>query len=156
MNIFIFNKDTTLNAQQHCDKHVVKQLLEYTQLLCSAYYFTGESNDIDGVYKLTHKNHPCSIWVRESLSNWKYLYSLAMELYEEYIHRYGKLHKSGELALSLPTPNLKDSGLTNFVAVMPEQYVSKDIEQSYINYFNAEKQHIANWKERKVPKWYKK
>ena len=48
----------------------------------------------DYPYLPTMHNHPCSIWVRESLDNYEWLYNLAYELNEEYGHRYGKSHKS--------------------------------------------------------------
>ncbi len=67
MNIFILDEDITKSAQAHCDKHVVKMILESAQLLCTAVnYYAGEQVT---PYKSTHMNHPCSIWVRESLAN---------------------------------------------------------------------------------------
>lgn len=48
----------------HVNKHVVKMILESVQLLCSAHYMTNENNNstYKPPYKLTHKNHPSSIW----------------------------------------------------------------------------------------------
>ena len=100
MNIFILDYDKTKNAKYHVDRHCTKMLVEQMQLLSSAYYYTGQSKLAP--YKLTHKNHPCSIWVRESLENWLWLHEMTIELYIEYQHRYSnKQHKSGEKALQL-------------------------------------------------------
>ena len=44
-------------------------------------------------YKLTHKNHPCSVWARTSLDNFKWLGELGLELCKEYTYRYDKVHK---------------------------------------------------------------
>lgn len=151
MNIFILDYDVKTNAQYHCDKHVVKMLPEQTQLLCSAYYFCNEAHK--SPYKLSHKNHPCSIWVRESLSNWLLLRDMTLALYDEYQYRYNKVHKSGEIVKQLPTPNLVDLGATPFAQAMPDMYRSSDAVQSYRNYYLGEKQHLFKWTRREMPAW---
>lgn len=152
MNIFVLDNDLEKCAQMHVDKHVVKQLLEYTQLLCSTYYFTGEQHK--SPYRLAHKNHPCTKWVRESLDNWLWLQDLAVELYAEYQHRYSnKTHKSGEIVLSLDPPNLLSVGRTAFPQCMPNQYKAKDIVTAYRAYYNGDKRDLFNWKFRPIPSW---
>lgn len=37
MNIFYLDKDPIIAAQQHCDKHVVKMIVEYAQMLSTAH-----------------------------------------------------------------------------------------------------------------------
>ena len=37
MNIFAVDKDPKISAQQLCDKHVVKMILESAQMLCAVY-----------------------------------------------------------------------------------------------------------------------
>ena len=46
MNIFLLDKDPKIAAQYHCDKHVVKMILESAQMLCSAYqrHFGSETH----------------------------------------------------------------------------------------------------------------
>lgn len=88
MNIFLLDYDVKKCAQSHVDKHVVKMILETAQLLCGAHHVIGTTDNIP--YKLSHKNHPCSIWVRESLTNYLYLCELGLELCYEYTYRYGK------------------------------------------------------------------
>jgi len=82
MNIFFLDADVKKCAEYHCDKHVVKMILETAQLLCSAHHITNQVTD-QVPYKLSHKNHPCSIWVRTSLSNYLYLCELGLELCKE-------------------------------------------------------------------------
>ena len=65
MNIFMLHQEPQIAAQYHCDKHVVKMILESAQLLCTALNEAG----VPMPYRVTHKNHPCSIWVRESRAN---------------------------------------------------------------------------------------
>ena len=64
-------------------------VLETTQLLSTAMNLCGG----DGPYKTTHANHPCSVWVRTTKSNYKWLHSHLKALCEEYTNRYGKIHK---------------------------------------------------------------
>jgi len=37
MNIFYLDKDPIKSAEMHCDKHVVKMIIEYAQLLSTAH-----------------------------------------------------------------------------------------------------------------------
>ena len=75
MNIFFLDNDIRKCAIYHCDKHVVKMTLETAQLLCGVHHIIGG----DAPYKLSHKNHPCSIWARESLSNYMLLSELGRD-----------------------------------------------------------------------------
>jgi hypothetical protein len=153
MNIFILDSNIRKCAQYHCDVHNIKMILESAQLLCSAIWMTGSP----APYKLTHKNHPCSKWARESLDNWLWLKELALELCSEYTRRYSKIHKSEGVINSLKTPNIESKGLTDFPLAMPEQYKSKNPVKSYRDYYIHEKKDIAKWnKLNNVPEWFKK
>ena len=68
MNIFVLDLDVKKCAEYHVDKHVVKMILESAQLLCGVHHIVSPDN-VNIPYKLSHKNHPCSIWTRKSLSN---------------------------------------------------------------------------------------
>ena len=37
MNIFVIDKDPVVAAQEHCDKHVVKMIVESAQMLSTAH-----------------------------------------------------------------------------------------------------------------------
>ena len=52
---------------------------------------------MDKVYKVTHKNHPCTRWVRESKDNYLWTLEHLKGLLREYTYRYNKRHKSGAL-----------------------------------------------------------
>ena len=127
-------------------------LLESAQLLCSAYYFTNQEHL--SPYKLTHKNHPCAVWVRQSLSNWLWLRDLGIALYEEYKYRYdNKDHKAGDVILSLEIPNLPDKGFTKFPQAMPLEYQNKDVVKAYRDYYIGDKKHLLQYKKREIPEW---
>ncbi len=152
MNIFFLDADTKKCAEYHVDKHVVKMAVESTQILCSAYYFTGEAEF--SPYKLTHGNHPCCVWARTSLSNWLWLKSLALSLCAEYTYRYGKVHKCEAVINSLKTPALPDIGFTKVVCAMDEEYIiSDDPIVNYRNYYKYGKSHLLNYKGRNPPEW---
>ena len=42
MNIFFLDFDTKKCAKYHCDKHVVKMILETAQLLCGVHHMTPQ------------------------------------------------------------------------------------------------------------------
>lgn len=151
MNIFYLDNDIKLNAMYHCDRHVVKMITEQAQLLCSAYYYTNSIPH--NIYKLTHSKHPCSVWARESLSNWKWLKEMTLELYNEYIYRYGKKHKAGELVKTLIEPQLQDIGITKRPQAMPDEYKHEDPVVAYRNYYLGQKHHLFQYKNRKLPPW---
>jgi len=153
MNIFVLDKDPKICAQYHCDKHVVKMILEGVQLLCGVHWSIGGS----APYKLSHRNHPCSIWTRECIENYVWLCDLTMELCEEYTYRYGKKHKSQTILewCMINIPNIRSNGdITPFALAMPNEYKVNCPVESYRNYYRGAKSGFATWKNREVPEWY--
>lgn len=179
MNIFYLHNDPKICAQQHVDKHVVKMIVEYAQLLSTAHRVLDGSESIvlskrnrkqkvwqlpdnrnDVVYKATHINHPSAKWTRNSLENYKWLAQLWIECLKEYTHRYGKIHSCNRLVefLSVAPKNITIGEFNYPWRAMPEQYkVAKDVEdytvKSYRAYYNGAKSHIFKWKLRTIPDW---
>jgi hypothetical protein len=153
MNIFLLDKNLEKCAQYHVNRHVVKMILESAQLLCSVHHICGE---LEPPYKLAHKNHPCSIWCRASLTNYLYLCELGLELSKEYTYRYNKHHKSTDVIQWCLNnlPNIPDIGFTPPALAMPDQYKVDDFVQSYRNYYIGEKKGFATWKNREIPYWF--
>ena len=153
MNIFVLDNDIEKCAQYHCDKHVVKMILESAQMLSA----TLRINGINLGYQVTHKNHPCTKWTRESLSNWKWLKKLAYSLNNEYKFRFDRKinHKSYDLIKSLPLPSINDYGLTPFAQAMPDQYKNQDPIKAYRDFYCSEKKKILTWTKRIKPEWIK-
>ena len=128
MNIFILSEDPVHAAQQQCDKHVPKMIVESAQMLSTAHRM------LDGIqsrrpsksgktlskywelpdareavlYKAVHMGHPCTVWTMESRANyvWHYIHFIA--LCDEYTYRYGKKHLS-DLRLSTTLKNIPNS-----------------------------------------------
>lgn len=154
MNIFFLDYDPKKCAQYHNDKHVVKMILETAQLLCGVHWMIGN----EAPYKLSHKNHPCSKWVREDLNNYLWLCELGLELCEEYKYRYQKTHKTYQVILWCidNKPNIPDIEFTSPPLAMPDICkINDDTISSYRNYYISEKSSFCKWKGREVPDWYK-
>lgn len=160
MNIFYLDRDPKFAAEYHCDKHIVKMIIEYAQLLSAAHHIHQSSQEIiDKIYKKTHVNHPSVIWTASSLEHYNWLYKLFLEVNYEYTKRYNKIHKTYEkLAGILKTPpkNLKSNGFIDPPKAMPKYCKVKDVVESYRNYYNLEKSKIAKWKNGNIPFWFKR
>ena len=181
MNIFILDRDPSLAASYHCDKHVCKMILEAGQMLCTAhwimwlkklgknrsdfklvrdmqvYLYENVPKEKQPPWKLTHMNHPCSIWTRESIENYKWNLELMKNLLIEFSDRYEKKHKSWAvhtwLKKNLP-PNLLE-GKTPFPICMKEEYkVSSDPVECYREYYLKDKIRFAKWKKGNIPQWW--
>lgn len=152
MNIFWLDRDLKKAAREHVDKHVVKMLVEYTQLLSSSSRLSG----LEQGYKLSHTKHPCTLWLLESVENWILLYTLAEYLYEEYKWRYDEKgrHKSYETLKTLRLPPLPRKQFTEPPQCMPDKYKGDDFVIAYRNYYIGEKDYFANWKYRERPEWF--
>jgi len=157
MNIFFLDENPTLSAKYHVDKHVVKMILETAQLLCGVHHATDQLTD-QVPYKLSHKNHPCAVWARESLSNYLYLCELGLELGKEYTYRYGKRHKSIDVIewCIVNKPNIPDIGFTKPAMAMPDEFKVDSVVESYRNYYMGAKSDLASWKNREKPLWFEK
>lgn len=146
MNIFFLHRNPHLCARFHCDKHVIKMTLESTQLLYSAHTTVPE-----GGYKPTHMKHPCSIWVRESVHNYRWLVRLAQELVKQYRWRYGhkKTHACEPhlawLAANEPV-ELPVISMTPPKMAMPDEFKHPDPVLAYRAYYKHAKKHILTYR----------
>lgn len=165
MNIFFLHTNPRKCARWHCDKHVVKMILETCQLLYTCHWILGTTDfssaplrkSGDHGYKMSHKNHPCAKWVRMSLSNYKWLTTLGLELVREYKHRFkGRFHACEphiQWLHSNPPPGLEDIGWIEPAKAMPDIYKSHDAVSSYRRYYLGAKEHILKWTDRHSPHW---
>lgn len=158
MNFFILSYDKKKNAHAYCNRHVIKMILELCQLLYACAHVGGaplESMEVKP-YKLTHKWHPTSIWVRECKENWLYTMKFAVALCKEYTRRYQKHHSCEKHLTALfelgyywprerrPIKNvcgrLKRTKCTPFPLAMPKEcivYKNKkaSVKRSYQKYY---------------------
>lgn len=163
MNIFVTNKCPIKSAQDHCNVHNVKMILEASQLLSTAHFV------LDGVqvgYKPSHQNHPSSKWTRSTSANYQWLYAHFKALCEEYTFRTGKIHKSSELlnVLDKLPCNIKKAELEPFAMAMPDHHKRLGIfdqtvayrsylKEKYAEWACREKTIKVEWTNRKQPEW---
>lgn len=181
MNIFVVNQDPVIAAQELCDKHVVKMILESAQMLSTAHRLLDgdmylERNDADTrnvkrwrlhdsreeiLYKVVHINHPCTVWTRECSANYMWHYRHFAALCDEYTHRYSKIHSTDTLlrnALSRLPNNIRMSDTTTAMpmAMFDECKVSSDPVECYRNYYQTKQQRFRmSWTKRHVPDWFR-
>ena len=183
MNIFYLDNDPKVCAEMHNDKHCIKMILEYAQLLSTAHrvldgtlssglsktgrkqtrYVLPDSRE-SILYVATHINHPSAIWCRQSYANYVWLSKLLTELCREYTYRYGKVHKVESIGLEeelmYPPINIPaHKSFTEPTPAMPEDIKIKgDSIKSYHNYYINNKMHLASWRgkinSRNVPEWF--
>ncbi len=116
MNIFYLDPDPIKCAEMHVDRHVCKMVIEYAQLMSTAHrvldgeMYIGKTINNRNIkrwrllderenrlMKPTMMNHPSAIWLRQSDSNYRWLYNMWCELQKEFTYRYGKIHATARL-----------------------------------------------------------
>jgi hypothetical protein len=181
MNIFYLDHDPKVCAEMHNDKHCIKMILEYAQLLSTAhrvldgtlsvglsasgrkktsYVLMDQREPV--LYSATHINHPSAIWVRQSYANYVWLYHMWVALMAEYTYRYGKIHACVKLEDELMYPPTNIPAFPKFTQptpAMPDEIkIAGDSIASYKNYYISNKQHLASWQgkinSRPVPNWF--
>jgi len=160
MNIFYFDECPVKSAEAQPDKMLVKMPLETAQMLCTAHRVLDgdEYADSVGLYKEAYKNHPCTVWARQSRGNYEWLYTHFLALGMEYTYRYGKEHASiTKLAKPLMQfpKNIHQGEMTPLAQAMPDEYKNDNAITAYRNYVVHEK-HYAKWeKGRTKPLWWR-
>lgn len=159
MNIFYFDECPVVSAEAQPDKMLVKMPLETAQMLCTAHRVLDgdEYADEAGLYKEAYKNHPCTIWARESRGNYEWLYIHFLALAMEYTYRYGKEHLSYTKLhepLEKHPDNIHRGDMTPLAQAMPDEYKNDNPVVAYRDYVIHEK-HYAQWnKNREKPTWW--
>lgn len=151
MNIFYLAPTPREAAQLHCDKHVVKMILETAQILATVHHTHGNH---EVTYKATHVNHPSVKWAAATRANYLWLHKLGLELCAEYYYRYGKIHKCHQYLIGelyFPPTDQPDGEWSEPPACMPDEYKTDDIVQSYKNYYRGAKSQFAKWTNRDTP-----
>mgnify|MGYP003342866371 FL=1 len=179
MNIFYLSNDPVEAAQAHLDKHVVKMILEYAQLLSTAHRIIDGSERVvlsnsgrkkkvwelndqrnELLYSATHINHPSAIWARSSSCNYEWLYRLFCATCDEYTHRYGKIHVTDTKLRNVLKQHPKHIGKSVYgwlgpTPAMPDECkVANDALASYKRYYIDKKADMAKWTNREPPDWF--
>ncbi len=148
MNIFYLERNTVECARAHNNKHIVKMILEYAQILSTAHRYLDGTLSIEKkyvigslparwrnvkrwklsddyhnrlLYQATHINHPSTIWARSSTENYIWLANLLIACCEEYRYRYNKTHKVEETGLCYVLLKNIPKNITNAAFTEPAQ-----------------------------------
>jgi len=192
MNIFALSDDPVESAHQMLDKHIIKMPTETCQMLHTNILYMQYIQDCGKEPQLKdlkrfHKqigsklmkpamlNHPSTIWARQSVANFHWLYQHGMALCEEYTLRYGKRHGSHDRIIygiwnwggdGYIFPH---SGLTPVTIAMDdsyrinlEEYTQRNpnwtgwdfVIASYRHYYLEGKWRIAEWRKDRRPNWF--
>lgn len=181
MNIFYLDHNPVEAARNHLDKHVVKMILEYAQLLSTAHRVIDGTEKVtvsssgrkkkvwqledkrDSIlYAATHINHPSAIWARQSAVNYDYLYALFVSCCDEYTYRYGKVHLTDtklrdvlrEIPKKIPYDNKTRIWHGPTPAMPDECKIPGDHLSSYRKYYIDKKAEMAMWTNREPPEWF--
>ena len=161
MNIFYLSSCPQEAAESHNDKHCVKMILEYAQMLSTAHRVLDGENVHPDLYKIAHKNHPSTIWTRSSKQHYDWLFRLFRMLRAEYTLRYSngefKVHKTwdklGKILETAPK-NIVDNGWIDPPQCMPDHCKKPDTIDAYRNYYLTEKASFSTWNYSKQPTWW--
>jgi len=161
MNVFFLHSDFNKAAKMHCDKHVVKMILETAQMLSTAHRVLDGSDYANkhSLCNIAHINHPSTKWVRSGSAQYLWAYGLFVALLKEQQHRYGTTHKYWGIAdaLAKPPRNIPDIKFTWPPKCMPDEYKKRHTVSAYRAYYKAEKAYFASWKRAsETPKWWLK
>lgn len=96
MNLFFLSKNPKKAAEYHCNKHVVKMILELLQMLYTAHYINNKNDDWKKFfeekgltpYKKCYQNHPITLWIAEDVNNYYYTLKMLIYLLREKKKRY--------------------------------------------------------------------
>lgn len=159
MNIFYLSDNPQEAAEMACDKHVVKMLLESTQLLYTAQHLSSSCIELcpHQPYKVAHKNHPSAIWARSSYDHYMWLCELGLAYCDEYRFRYGR-HKEHACERHLlwlydNPPELPYNGFEEPPQCMPDDYKQESCIEAYRSYYIGDKLSFVAYTNRDAPCW---
>ena len=154
MNIFYVNDDPILSADDLAYRHVVKMIVESSQMLSTAHRILGTVISGDILYKKTHINHPSNVWIRESTLHYDWVWHNAKRMCELYTLKSGKKHASEKVLDVLITHpiTLYDNGFKRPPACVDDDLKhlaeSHSVKYAYKAYLNRKYQ---EWLDRDKP-----
>lgn len=164
MNIFLTDADPVKCAQALDDLRLNKMILETGQMMCTAYRHWHKHMDMPetftDIYKPTHQNHPCNVWLRKSFDNYLWGFEHFDALCQEKQWRTGKVHLTYEKLIDKLLPiNMDGSehGVIDFSfdcsnTILPGANVYAKYRVCLINKWNADKRPPI-WTKRSFPEW---
>jgi hypothetical protein len=168
MNIFVVDVRPEIAARQLCNRHIIKMPSETVNLLLWPFKLQGidlPKNENGETIRLSHLNHPCSIFTRLNSVNYNWVWSHYFYLCAEYKERYKRTHGSfiynqfileNYSKLNLPYGD----NLTDFPRCFGNVINLEDSNDIctvdlYHKYYWLDKQEFARWPSiDKIPSWW--
>jgi hypothetical protein len=171
MNIFFLSESPEEAAKYHCNKHVLKMIVESWQMLSTAHWFADEkfankAHEIGVISYPAFLHHPCTVWARGSKANYRWLADLGVHLCHEYYFRWSmsrlrqKVHKLYKPLkwLRRNVPDLPHKTFTYPPQIMPNWCkVDGHTVMAYRQYYVVVKAHEIQdfrWGRRIMPYWF--
>lgn len=165
MNIFVLDENPITAASYIDDRRLSKMIIESGQMMRAAlgrHGLTEEKCIEYGIltskgtpWKITHKNHPCTLWAGDSWANFDWLANHAIGLCVEFKSRFGKTHACEEPILLMNHLHLKQykrDKLTPFAQAMPDEFKDEDGVVAYRNYYQSKNN--IRYKTIPFPNWW--
>lgn len=155
MNVFFLSREPFECARFHHDKHVVKMVLETTQILCTVNHRHGNTSV---PYQPTHESHPSVLWAGDNVEHYYWLVKLGLALSGEYTYRFNRVHACEKIirGVCLAPRKLKKNGRWQDPPLcMPDEFKIGDAVTSYRAYYLGRKVEQSKWTRRPVPQFVK-
>lgn len=158
MNIFIFNEDAKLAAEDCCDFKLGIAITECAQLLSSAAIQNKIPNNDLILMPKDLANSPLLRWLKESSLNFTWLAGYGIHLNTEFVKRFGHDHPYCKVLdrLCMCAYAFPNKAQTPFPQNVPKKYrVNGNAPLAYRMYFMCECGHLAKWRNKPNPSWFK-
>lgn len=162
MNIFVTSSCPVESAHALDDKRVVKMILESVQMLATALHHHNAPlrffpTNLNGQpYRVTHSNHPCSIWARETRSNYLWLVEHAKALAQIYTDTYNSHHRCADFLerMTEAAVHIKDGPLTEFAncSLFKDRPIHEAYRHTMLEKWKNDVRH-PTWGARTKPSW---
>ena len=175
MNIFVNHQDSKFAAQQNCAVHTVSQVKEISQML--TYCFDAELLNYAPLTKSgtvrkqgkSHRNHPCSKFIRQSKSNMYWALEHAYYLDEERLWRANNTKQPhwdiqffDWVVNNIDNSLVPDGPLTEFAVAIGDDKICRQrikdfdklpVVEQYHQYYICDKT-FAEFGRRGAPSWF--
>jgi len=176
VNIFALDSNPVKAAIQHSDYHVISQLKEGVQIMCTVVHLLGCGTP--NLCAPTHPDHPSVRWALVRADNFHWLYQLVFALNSEYRMRYGKTKDHNSMWQADEASAIYEKqigwreGMTAWPQVMPAAFqrpIGNEVTarhvgdahpsvQAYRAYYATDKRTLrgkpVSWTGRSTPSWF--
>lgn len=150
----------------HCDQHVRKMIIEYTQMEITARVLLGELPTDTPYHTPRMRNHPCAVHVRTCAQGFQYVVALRNALLDEFMFRFRAdmlfphPHATGVFISTLPAPPIaqlfphRRRARPFPLAVGESPRYEGDPVRTYREFYHRDKARFATWTRRSPPDWW--